>query len=311
MTSISRTRWRWRRDFLHGPGLATGQTLFTFEDFRRHLNSPSLDAAFINMFLHGKLVDLGDASCYKVVQRRKIPFVNRQVLERYFAAGAACVLEALDVLEPDVNAFAAVLDKARTATFSNVTAFFSQRGQEAYRGHFDTDDVLVLHVAGEKRWRLHQRVSPRRIDVADLAEAQRAGHRRGPLRPGDVLFIRSHTPHRVETMSAWSLHISFDLCDRTVNLETALDLALRHYDRNAAYPLTPTRGLLERLYAIMQQPGFEGDLTALQAQERQAHAEFRRLLSTNRIGRLDRLSHAHAGKPDAGAGEPVDRSLAS
>ena len=60
-----------------------------------------------------------------------------------------CVLEGLDILEPDINAFAASLDRAHAATFCNATAFYLQYGNEAYRGHLDTDDVLVIHVAGE------------------------------------------------------------------------------------------------------------------------------------------------------------------
>jgi hypothetical protein len=58
------------------------------------------------------------------------------------------VLEGLDILDPGVNAFASVLDKARPATFCNATAFYSQHWNEAYRGHVDTDDVLVMHVEG-------------------------------------------------------------------------------------------------------------------------------------------------------------------
>jgi hypothetical protein len=122
-----------------------------FERLRQYINDPLLDLNYLNIFHDGKAVDLEEARVYKVVQRRKIAFVDRRVLRHYFERGAACVLEGLDILEPDINALAAALDRAQSATFTNATAFFSQRGNEAYRGHLDTDDVVVVHVAGEKR----------------------------------------------------------------------------------------------------------------------------------------------------------------
>ena len=77
-------------------------------------------------------------------------FLDRRVLQHYLEQGAACVLEGLDILEAEINALAASLESAQATMFSNATAFFSQFGNEAYRGHLDTDDVLVIHVAGEK-----------------------------------------------------------------------------------------------------------------------------------------------------------------
>src|SRR5215470_18517056 len=157
---------------VHGRNLVPEQKLFSLEDLRRHLNNPLLDLNYLNLFQAGKPVDLADARVYKVVQKRKIEFVDHRVLQRHLENGAACVLEGVDILEPEINALATALDRARAATFSNATIFFSQRGNEAYRGHLDTDDVLVVHLAGEKRWRLHRPQSPRRVALSDLADAE-------------------------------------------------------------------------------------------------------------------------------------------
>jgi len=133
---------------VHRANLVPDQQLFSMEHLRRHLNNPLLDLNFLNLFQAGKPVDLADARVYKVVQKRKIEFVDLRVLQQQLEQGAACVLEGLDILEPEINRLAAALDRARAATFSNATVFFSQRGNEAYRGHLDTDDVLVVHLAG-------------------------------------------------------------------------------------------------------------------------------------------------------------------
>jgi hypothetical protein len=220
---------------VHRAGLVPDQRLFTLADLRRHLNHPLLDLNYLNLFQGGAPVDLSSARLYKVVQRRKIEFVDHRVLQQHLAQGAACVLEGVDILEPEINALAAALDRAHAATFCNATVFFSQRGHEAYRGHLDTDDVLVIHLAGEKRWRLYRPQEPRRATLSDLTDAQM-----GPLetevvmRPGDVLYLRSFTPHKVETLSECSLHLSFDLCDRQPSIEVALQLLLQHYDQKSA-----------------------------------------------------------------------------
>src|SRR5512144_210774 len=80
------------RHWLHAKQRFVPENVFTLADFRRLLNDPFLNPGFLAIFNGGKAVELEDAACYKVVQRRKIPFVDRRVLQRHFEAGAACVL---------------------------------------------------------------------------------------------------------------------------------------------------------------------------------------------------------------------------
>ena len=274
---------------LHKAGLVPDQRLFSVADLQRHLNSPLLDLNYINLFKAGKPVDLSSARLYKVVQRRRIEFVDRRIIEHHLAEGAACILEGVDVLEPAINALASALDRAHAATFCNATVFFSQRGHEAYRGHVDTDDVLVIHLAGEKRWRLHRPQSPRRVALSDLTDAEMGTFETEILmRPGDVLFLRSFTPHKVETLSPCSLHLSFDLCDRQPSVEAALQLLLQHYDRDAAAPLTSPAQALDQLFSLARSARYDADLGNLLANDKAGHGEFRRLLA-NRVTHLERF----------------------
>ena len=290
---------------VHRPNLVPDQRLFSLEHLRRHLNDPLFDLDYVNLFEAGKPVDLSSAALYKLVQKRKIRFVDRRVLQQHFERGAACVLEGLDILEPEINALATALDRGRAATFSNATAFFSQRGHEAYRGHVDTDDVLVIHVAGEKRWWFHRRQAPRRVNLADLEAAQM-----GPvedevvMRPGDVLYLRNYTPHRVETLSPYSLHVSFDLCDRQPSIEIALQMLLRHYDRDASPRSTPPLEDLEKLFRLSRTPAYAAEIAQAQAGEDAGHAEFRSLLARNRVSYLDRFVAADR----ASSAQPPHRS---
>jgi len=280
------------RNHLHHPGLLKDQTIFRLEDLRKHLNNPFLHLEFLQIVDRGKLVDMQSARCVKMVQRRPIEFVNRRVLQQHLENGAACLLEGVDILEPQVSLLASALDRAHSCTFSNAVVFFSQRGNEAYRGHLDTDDVLAIHLAGTKKWRLHARQAPRRSNLVELGESEM-----GPLeteitmRPGDVLFLRSGTPHRAETIDDYSLHLSFDLCDRAAGIETVFDLLLRHYDRDALRPYGTVEEVLEKVASLGRAEAFRRDVETLQQQHKAGYEEFRSV-ANSRVSFFDSLISA-------------------
>jgi len=281
---------------LHRPGLIKDQTIFRLEDLRKHLNNPFLDLDFVQIVDRGQLVDLRGARCVKVVQRRPIEFVNRRVLQQHLEKGAACLLEGVDILEPQVGLLAATLDRAYSCTFSNAVVFFSQRGNEAYRGHLDTDDVLAIHLAGAKKWRLHARQAPRRSHLVELGESEM-----GPLeaeivmRPGDALYLRSGTPHRVETVGDYSMHLSFDLCDRAAVPEAVFDLLLKHYDRDALRPYGTVQDVLDKVAGLGRTEGFRRDAEALQQQHKAGYEEFRSI-AASRVSFFDNLISAETGR---------------
>jgi len=277
------------RSYLHRPGLIENQTIFSLEDLRKHLNNPFLHLEFLQIVDRGKLVDLQNARCVKLVQRRPIEFVNRRVLQQHLENGAAFLLEGVDILEPQISLLAASLDRAHACTFSNAVVFFSQRGNEAYRGHVDTDDVLAIHLGGAKKWRIYRRQPPRRSNLVELGEAEM-----GPLeteivmRPGDVLFLRSGTPHRAETVDDYSLHVSFDLCDRAAGIETVFDLLLKEYDRDALRPYGTVQEVLDKVESLGKTERFRREVDVLQQQRKMGYEEFRSV-TTDRVTFFDSL----------------------
>jgi hypothetical protein len=130
---------------VHRASLVPDQRLFTLEHLRR-IDNPLLDLNYLNLFQAGKPVDWA-RHALKTVQRRQI---DRRSARAPAASWKGCRLRARRPRHPRArhHALAALLDRAHAATFSNATAFFSQRGTKAYRGHLDTDDVLVVHRAG-------------------------------------------------------------------------------------------------------------------------------------------------------------------
>ena len=108
------------------------------------------------------------------------------------------------------------------------------------------------------------------------------------LNPGDALFLRSGTPHQVETTGDHSLHMSFDIVDRHVDAETALDLLLQHYRTDSAPRYVPSDEVVRKLLAYAAGGEYNAGLAHLQAMHKQNYARAREFFGANRVRALDR-----------------------
>ena len=117
----------------------------------------------------------------------------------------------------------------------------------------------------------------------------------GPLQaefvmaPGDALFVKSYTPHKVQTADDYSMHMAFDICDRRVNAETALHLLLEQYQRESVPTYTPTGGILEKLVSHSASPRYQEHLAQLGQAQAENYQRARAMLGANRVGALDKL----------------------
>ena len=285
--------------YARAPALIDNPAFFTLEHLKQHLNNPMLMPAYLALMFQGKRVDLTPAVGHKVIQASEVPFLNKGIVEEYVAHGASLVLEGIDILQADINAMCAAIDSPHECVVSNAVAFFSQRGNEAYRGHLDLDDVLVVHLGGRKKWRLYERQKPRRTDMFDLSP-EKMGRQVAEfeMNPGDALYMRSKTPHLVETTGEYSLHMSFDICDRTISPETALHLLMAEYDQDASPSYTPVGGVMEKLVAHAGSPAYQAKVAELQAKQKESYRRARALMGANRVNALDRwiLQEGHGKK---------------
>lgn len=291
LTFLTEKAWKLPgdRDYWHQKGLVGTPEFFTLRDLKAYVNSPMLMPEYFSLIYQGKRIDCTQAVAHKVVQRVHIQVLNRGVLEDYLSRGAALVLEGLDIVSPEINEFCAAVDECRPCALSNPVVFFSQRGAEAYRGHLDSDDVLVLHLAGQKKWRLHARQAPRRVDKSELPP-ERMGPLRGEItmNPGDALFIKAGTPHQVETKSPFSMHVSFDIADRNLYPEAVLELLLGHYNRDSASSFSPSEAVVAKLMEHASSSEFKQRLEEAQREQMVNCRRFRRLLSSNVVRVFDK-----------------------
>ena len=265
-------------------------TFFSSSRLQQHLNNPLLTPSWVTLMSNGNIVSLEPAALRKVVQNKTLMFMDKEPIDQHLKRGGALLLEGLDILDSPVNAFISKLDSALPCTLSNCVAFLSQRGSEAYRGHCDTDDVLVIQIEGQKRWRIYSPQQRRYVD--NNLDDTRLGRQIAEIvmGPGDVLYVRAGVPHRCDTVSDYSLHVSIDLCDRTPNIEQITYEANARYNKEAEQPYRNPLSVTEKYVALLRSEHFQRDLAMATDHVRREAITFRqRIGRTSGVRALDRL----------------------
>jgi len=225
--------------------------VFSRKSFFALLSNPLLGPDWIRVAHGGQPLDLTQELVWKVVQKKRLVLLPKTHLSDVLKRGGAVVLEGIDLLDEQVARLCREIDSCLPCSLVNCEAFYSQLDSEAYPGHRDSDDVLVIQLHGEKKWRIHAPQRRRYIGNGPLSDDEM-----GPLlteillRPGDILFVRAGVPHRCITTGPESLHLSFDICDRTLNIEQITSLANhRHNSQLSTMFAKPTEVLAD--YALV------------------------------------------------------------
>jgi ribosomal protein L16 Arg81 hydroxylase len=265
--------------FTYGAGVINKPSFFTVKDLQRHLNNPLLKPEWVYVKLDGKRVEMEQSCFYKSVQKSQLYFMDKGFLNNHINQGAAVVLEGIDIMDPDINNFVARLDDSLPCVLSNSEVFFSQQDNEAYEGHCDADDVLVVQLAGKKTWHLFQPQQRRYADIQDLSD-----ERLGPvmqeiqMRPGDALYLRAGVPHRCLTRAPFSLHMSFDLVDSSPSLLDINREATKEYNHSCELPYEQSSRVVDRYASILQSPDFKAALQEATQYKREDIMRFREMV---------------------------------
>lgn len=266
-------------EFTHGAGVINNPGFFKVSDLQRHLNNPLLRPEWVHVKLDGQRVELEKCCFYKTVQGRKLDFMDKGTLNNVISKGAAVVLEGIDILDPGVNEFVSRLDESLPCVMANSVVFFSQQDNEAYSGHCDADDVLVVQLAGKKTWQLFKPQQRRYADIQEQNEQQL-----GPvmheinMRPGDALYVRAGVPHRCFTSAPFSMHMAFDLVDNTPTTAEIAGEASNQYNHACELPYEPPSSVVERYVSILESGEFQQALVEATEFKRGEIAKFREML---------------------------------
>ncbi|MCP4334509.1 MAG: hypothetical protein GY785_17785 [Gammaproteobacteria bacterium] len=265
--------------FTYKAGVINNPSFFTVADLQRHLNNPLLQPEWVHVKLDGVRVELEKSCFYKTVQNRQLSFIDKEVLNNEISNGAAVVLEGLDILDAGINTFVARLDEALPCVLANAESFFSQQGNEAYEGHCDADDVLVVQLAGKKTWHLFEPQQRRYAGIQNLSDQQL-----GPvkheitMRPGDAIYLRAGVPHRCVTSAPYSLHMACDLVDNTPDMSEITAQATKQYAHACELPYAEPANVVDRYIGILKSDQFQAALTEATQFKRQEIASFRQMI---------------------------------
>ena len=275
--------------FTYKAGVINNPSFFTVADLQRHLNNPLLQPEWLYIKQDSVRVPLEKFCFYKTVQNKQLNFIDKDVINNEINKGAAVVLEGVDLLDPGINEFVARLDDALPCVLSNAEIFFSQQDNEAYEGHCDADDVLVVQLAGKKTWNLYAPQQRRYAGIQDLNEQQL-----GPvmqeinMRPGDAIYLRAGVPHRCVTSAPFSMHMSFDLVDSSPQVADITNEATKQYAHACELPYAPLADVVERYASILKSDQFQAALVEATEFKRGEIVNFRKMLG--RIGSVKSLN---------------------
>jgi hypothetical protein len=281
---FSKQRQNLPEAYTYKAGVINNPSFFTVADLQRHLNNPLLQPDWLTIKQDGEPVAL-EKSCFaKSVQRRKLKFIDKDAINNAIDKGAAVVLEGIDLLDSGVNEFVARLDDLLPCVLSNAEVFFSQQDNEAYDGHCDADDVLVVQLAGKKTWNLYAPQDRRYLEIENLSDQQL-----GPVTqeftmcPGDAIYLRAGVPHRCITSAPFSLHMSFDLVDNSPRIMDITKEANNQYLYSCELPYAPLTDVVGRYASLLKSAEFQSALVEATEYKRGEVANFRQMLGRTSI----------------------------
>lgn len=142
----------------------------------------------------------------------------------YLREGATIVLDFVESLSPAVASVAAAVQVwFGGPTTCNV--YCSWAGNQGFGSHFDTTDVIVLQIAGSKKWRIYEGRFEHPVEApgfettgypSEFHEQRKGAVSMTPeLSPGDLLYLPRGQYHDALASSEASLHLTFGVTQAT------------------------------------------------------------------------------------------------
>jgi lysine-specific demethylase/histidyl-hydroxylase NO66 len=169
----------------------------------------------------------GDRNCDPDCYRMNDGALDLVRIRNEFAAGYSIVLNSLDRYLPAIAALAHGIEVELNFE-TQVNAYVTPPGSQAFLPHYDDHDVLILQIEGSKTWFVYEDadVAPRALPCRAAFSAEGLPE---PLtlrlEAGDVLYIPRGRVHAAEANAESSIHLTVGIHAPTVKtlLSRALD----------------------------------------------------------------------------------------
>jgi len=221
-----------------------------------------------------------------------------QVLRR-FANGETLILNELHRSWHPVTAFC---DAVALGLGHKVqcNAYITPPRSVGFGRHYDTHDVFVLQISGEKRWKIWkpaiEKPLPDQRFITMFGSAEQIPHTELlldiVLQPGDVLYLPRGFTHSPSSLDTTSIHLTigilsttwFHLFRRTLEQDAALDVAFRE----STEPSLPSR--IEQHSFEVKRDNLTAAFSELVGNQAQGHiAEFWRTRTVPTGGRFEQI----------------------
>lgn len=265
----------WEKRALHIPGVADKfADVCSWEEFNRLLNMSRLwSDRSLKLVLDGEDVDpieYGHAGQSREGFQVMVP--DAELVAAFLRRGATVTLDLIETLSPGIATIAAALQNA-TGGVAVCNAYCSWRAHQGFMAHFDTTDVIAVHIEGSKRWRLYEGRYENSIDAPghDYGSFSLEHHAQAKgklleeieMTPGDLLYVPRGQYHEALASSDASLHLSFGIGNptgldvisrlmRSLPDEALFRKNLPHFDRPQAHG-EHMRAIADRLHEILSQ----------------------------------------------------------
>jgi hypothetical protein len=135
-------------------------------------------------------------------------------IRRYFAEGYTIIVNGVEDFAPRVASLIQAMQECMSFRVE-ANAYLTPPAAQGFKPHYDTHDVIVAHIAGEKLWRVYGPETA--CPLTELTNGDPFRRERLPaqeqlrLRPGDVLYIPRGWIHEAESVGGSALHITLGI----------------------------------------------------------------------------------------------------
>jgi ribosomal protein L16 Arg81 hydroxylase len=197
----------WGKKILHRPSSdhAALDALITVADVDRLISSTLPHYPDVNLVKDGMQIEPAQFSHAPDPRRGGARVIDAARVFEYFHGGATIQMQGIHFRHPPLADFCRQLEIELTVPVQ-ANMYITPPHSRGLGLHDDKHDVLVLQVAGTKRWEVFDPVPPG-TDLDDPANEPPL-QLDTELAQGDVLYVPRGVPHRVESTTATSIHLT-------------------------------------------------------------------------------------------------------
>ncbi len=180
--------------------------------FRELLSLEEIDRVITTLGLHHPQIELTNANRPIKTSDWTYPsgMVDPTRLYQFFADGATIILPQLDHLVSPLAHLCRAMEQRISSRFQT-NIYLTPGESQGFKTHYDSHDVFVLQVSGEKLWNVYdtpielpfrgQGFDPSAVEAQELTMEL-------VLKPGDVFYLPRGVMHDASTGAGGSLHIT-------------------------------------------------------------------------------------------------------